>query len=228
VKRMILLIMAICGEPAFAAGMAEGPNDSPASAQCPTAPAPECPSARDTSLSSFWRDVHLAAGLGLTYRTRVTGKVVPASATWNDNRWEFFTGYFSDQKLGGLIYQGYPAHEGLAPPMWAFTMSRRLNFVDRRQFQSFVGFGAAYLNTSPCQNSATSNDHTPVLDYYEYVYHGCDKLNGSKLNYALQIGMRFYDRHRDHALEFAYRHFSNAGMTSGNRGEDLLTALLVF
>ena len=186
------------------------------------------PSTQLEGLSAFWKEVHLAAGLGLTYRTVVTGKLVPVSATWNDNRWEVFAAHFRDQTIGGLRYQGYPAHEGLAPPMWAATVSRRFNFVDHQKFQSFVGIGAAYLDTNPCPNSATANDHTPVLDYNEYVYHGCDKLNGSKLNYSLQLGMRFYDRDRSHALEFTYRHFSNAGMTSGNRGEDLLTAMLVF
>ena len=221
-KRILILVAILFSATAIAAELSDG-----AASQSGAESASTQSGALD-GLSAFWKDVHLAAGFGLTYRTQVTGKLVPVSATWNDNRWEFFAAHFRDQTISGLRYQGYPAHEGLAPPMWAATVSRRFNFVDRPKFQSFVGIGAAYLDTNPCPNSVTANDHTPVLDYYEYVYHGCDKLNGSKLNYSLQLGMRFYDSHRSHALEFAYRHFSNAGMTSGNRGEDLLTAMLVF
>ena len=69
---------------------------------------------------------------------------------------------------------------------------------------------------------------TPVLDAYERVYHGCNKLDGSRLNYALQLGVRAYMADRSQGLELVYRRISDAGMTNGNRGEDFVTALLVF
>jgi len=187
------------------------------------------PATADDSGTVRWYGIHPALGVGATHRSNQwTGKLVPASLTWDDDRYEFFMAYFRDQTISGLIYEGYPAHMGLAPPLWAFTLSRRFNFVDRPRFKSFLGLGVAYLDTDPCTNSAQQNDHTPVLDYYEPVYHGCDRLNGSRLNYALQLGLRVYNHDRTQGLEFGYRHISNAGMTSGNRGEDLLTALLAF
>ena len=194
----------------------------------PNAGVDPAPSTHTGTARDLLHDVHLGAGLGATWRTQITGKLAPVTATWDDNRWEMLLAYFGDQKITGILYQGNMAHEGLAPPMWAFAVSRRFNFVDRHRFQAFAGLGAAFLNTTPCGNSNAANNHTPVHDYAEYVYHGCDKLNGSKLNYSLQVGMRFYDRNRDHALDVALRHFSNAGMTYGNRGEDFVTAILVF
>lgn len=183
----------------------------------------------DESGGGGWHGIHPALGVGATHRSdQWTGKLVPASITWLDDRYEFFVAYFRDQTISGLVYQGYPAHIDLAPPLWAFTLSRRFNFVDRPRFKSFLGLGVAYLDTEPCANPAVQNDHTPVLDFYEPVYHGCDKLNGSRLNYALQLGLRIYNHTWSQGLEFNYRHISNAGMTSGNRGEDFLTALLVF
>lgn len=194
----------------------------PARADEPVATAP-------ADARSFWRDLHPGLGVGATFRSgKVTGKLVPASVTWHDDRYEFTVAYFRDQTISGIRYQGYPAHEGLAPPLWAFTLSRRFHFYDRPQFKAFLGLGAAYLDTHPCSNSAEQNDHTPVLDYYEPVYHGCDKLNGSRLNYALSLGIRLYNRDRSQGLDFTYRHLSNAGMTSGNRGEDFITGELVF
>jgi hypothetical protein len=178
---------------------------------------------------SIWQELHPGLGLGVTFRdSHITGKLVPASITWKDNRYEFFAAYFRDQRIDGFRYQGYPAHIGLAPPMWAFSVSRRFNFIDRARFKSFLGLGVAYLDTTPCVSPDEANNHTPRLDYNERVYHGCDTLNGSRFNYALQLGFRLYNHDRSQGLDFAYRHISNAGMTSGNRGEDFVNALLVF
>jgi hypothetical protein len=189
---------------------------------------PATPTA-DQPATTGLRDIHPALGLGATHRSNQwTGKLVPASVTWKDDRYEFFVAYFRDQRIGGLIDQGFPAHIGLAPPLWAFSLSRRFNVVDRRRFKSFFGLGVAYVDSHPCATPTESNDRTPRLDFYEPVYHGCDKLNGSRLNYALQLGIRAYNHDRSQGIEFAYRHISNAGMTSGNRGEDLLTGVLVF
>jgi hypothetical protein len=143
VKRILILMTIL-----FSAATCAGELTDGTVSQSGAEPAPSQRAPRD-GLSAFWKDVHLAAGLGLTYRTQVTGKLVPVSATWNDNRWEFFAAHFRDQTISGLRYQGYPAHEGLAPPMWAASVSRRFNFVDRPKFQSFVGIGAAYLDTTP-------------------------------------------------------------------------------
>ncbi len=194
--------------------------------------APSDTVAAPTGETSTWLErieaVHPALGLGVTVRGGITGKLAPGSLTWDDGRWELFLAYFRDQRRGGLTLNRYPAHIGLAPPMWALTASRRFQFIERPRFRAFAGIGIAYLDTHPCTSSAAQNDRTPVLDYYETVYRGCDKLNGSRLNYALQLGARLYSADHGMGLEFAYRHFSNAGLTFTNLGEDLVTAMLVF
>jgi len=187
------------------------------------------PAAPDASSGGLFGDLRPALGLGATVRTRdITGKLVPGSITWHDNRYEFFFAYFRDQELGGLKLQGYPAHIGLAPPLWAFSLSRRLQFIDRPRFKAFAGLGGAYLYTHPCATLDQANDRAPTLDYAEPVYHGCDKLNGSRLNFALQVGLRVYSADRSVGVDFAYRHISNGGLTSGNRGEDFITGQFVF
>jgi hypothetical protein len=180
-------------------------------------------------VATLLAELHPALGLGATLRTRtVTGKLVPVSIAWRDNRYEFFAAYFRDQEFSGLTYQGYPAHIGLAPPLRAYSLSRRFNVLDRRHLKLFAGVGAAYLDTRPCATLDEAHDRTPRLDYNERVYRGCDKLNGSRLNFALQLGIRVYNHDESAGFEFAYRHISNAGMTSGNEGEDFVTAMLVF
>lgn len=182
-----------------------------------------------TPAEGLFGDLRPALGLGATFRSsKVTGKLVPASLTWHDNRYELFVAYFRDQEIGGLMLNGYPAHIGLAPPLWAVSLSRRVQFVDKPRFKAFVGFGGAWLDTQPCQTLDQANDRTPHLDYYEPVYHGCDKLNGSRLNFALQLGARVYSTEGGVGIDLTYRHISNGGMTSGNRGEDFVTAQFVF
>jgi hypothetical protein len=209
-------------EAAVAPAPAEAPGPQSPPAAAPTA-APAAPA------KSVWSEVHPAAGVGITIRTnKITGKLVPASVTWKDDHYEFFVAYFRDQEVPDLTYQGFPAHIGLAPPMWAYALSRRFNFVDRQQLKAFAGVGVAYLDTHPCDTAAQANDMTPALDAYERVYHGCNKLDGSRLNYALQLGVRLYMADHSQGVELVYRHISDAGMTNGNRGEDFVTAALVF
>jgi hypothetical protein len=216
------MVTAAADEAATAPAPAQAPGPSSSPIASPAA-APAAPT------NSFWSDVHPAAGVGITFRSKqITGKLVPASVTWKDDRYEFFLAYFRDQETPGLTYQGYPAHVGLAPPLWAASLSRRFNFIDRPQLKAFAGVGVAYLDTDPCDTAAEANDLTPVLDANERVYHGCNKLDGSRLNYALQLGVRLYSRDHSQGVELVYRHISDAGMTNGNRGEDFLTAALVF
>ncbi|GEM_PF-5574376 len=174
-------------------------------------------------------DVRVAVGIGATFRSGdITGKLAPAAVTFAGDRYEVFLAWFRDQDRGGLRLNGYPAHIGLAPPLWALTASRRFLFVDRPRVQAFFGAGIAYLDTSPCGSVDAQNDRTPQYDYLEPVYHGCDKLNGSRLNYTLSLGTRIYGADRSFGLDLAYRHISNAGLTNGNRGEDFVTAQIVF
>ena len=200
---------------------------SAAPAPATPAPAPAAPPAAPAK--TIWSDLHPAAGIGITFRSKqVTGKLVPASITWKEDHYEFFVAYFRDQEIPDLTVQGFPAHVGLAPPMWAYALSRRFNFVDRPQLRAFAGVGVAYLDTHPCETAAEANDMTPAFDAYERVYHGCNKLNGSRLNYALQLGVRVYMADHSQGLELVYRHISDAGMTDTNRGVDFVTASLVF
>ncbi|MBS0395365.1 MAG: acyloxyacyl hydrolase [Proteobacteria bacterium] len=158
----------------------------------------------------------------------VAGKLVPASVTWRGDRYELFAGYFQDSVVNGYRLDGYPAHVGWAPIHKIVAVSRRFNVVDRPRLKAFAGVGAAYKATTLCHSIDAANDRTVTLDYVEPVYHGCDKLNGSHLNYLSQVGLRYYSADRSSGIELAFRHLSNAGLASPNVGENFVTLELLW
>ncbi|MBS0373490.1 MAG: acyloxyacyl hydrolase [Proteobacteria bacterium] len=174
-------------------------------------------------------EVHVGAGVGLQVRwPHVAGKLIPASVTWKEDRYEFFAGYFQDSQVGGYRIGGEPAHVAWAPQHRVFALSRRFNVVETAHWRAFVGIGVAYKDTRLCHSIDAANDRTVTLDYYEPVYHGCDKLNGSHLNYVPQAGVRYYNQQRSQGIELAFKHLSNAGLSSPNVGENFLALELIF
>jgi Lipid A 3-O-deacylase (PagL) len=60
------------------------------------------------------------------------------------------------------------------------------------------------------------------------LYNETDDINGSRLNFAEQLGWRFPRQENGGHMEFAIRHVSNAGLRKPNKGEDFLTMAYVF
>jgi hypothetical protein len=180
-------------------------------------------------LERTFGEVHVGAGVGLQLRwPHVAGKLVPASVTWKDDRYELFGGYFQDAQVNGYRLGGYPAHIGWAPQHRIFALSRRFNVVETSRWRAFLAIGVAYKDTRLCHSIDAANDRTVTLDYFEPVYHGCDKLNGSHLNYLPQFGVRYYNANRSQGIELAFKHVSNAGLASPNVGENFLALELIF
>jgi len=194
-----------------------------------SAGAGERPPAEPGWFARAFGEVHVGAGVGLQLRwPHVAGKLIPASVTWKDDRYELFGGYFQDAQVNGYRLDGYPAHIGWAPQHRIVALSRRFNLVDRERLRVFVGIGVAYKDTTLCHSIDAANDRTITLDYTEPVYHGCDKLNGSHLNYLPQLGVRYYNASRSQGIELAFKHLSNAGLASPNVGENFLALELIF
>ncbi len=178
---------------------------------------------------SFWSDLHPAAGVGITFRSKqITGKLVPASITWKDDHYEFFVAYFRDQEIPDLTFQGSRRTSAWRRPCGPPRSAGASTSSTARSSRPSPASASPTSTRTHATTAAQANDMTPALDAYERVYHGCNKLDGSRLNYALQLGVRVYMADHSQGLELVYRHISDAGMTNGNRGEDFVTALLVF
>jgi lipid A 3-O-deacylase len=150
---------------------------------------------------SDFLDGHLAVGGGMSvsYDGTSTSDLGLATWTWHDDHYELAAFRFvSDQTRLG---------EALAAPNWVFEVSRRwrLNWslIDRSGLQLLFGGGAAYKTET-------------------------DDLNGSRLNFAEQLGWRFPRQQNGGRVEFALRHISNAGLKKPNKGEDFVTLAYVF
>ena len=91
----------------------------------------------------------------------------------------------------------------LANPNWTFQISRRWTFIRRAEAKFFFGLGGAYKTET-------------------------DELNGSRLNFAEQLGVRFTRSAAGAGFELALRHMSNAGLKRPNKGQDFVTVIYVF
>jgi hypothetical protein len=147
----------------------------------------------------FYGHFALGTGMSVQYDGTSTTPLGLATWTWDNNHYELAAFRFlTSQRRIG---------ETLAQPNWAFELSRRwrLNWslIDRSGLQLFVGGGAAYKTET-------------------------DELNGSRLNFAEQLGWRFPRQENGGQVEFAIRHISNAGLKKPNKGQDFLTLAYVF
>jgi hypothetical protein len=142
-----------------------------------------------------------ALGAGTTYQYDGSSGSTLAFGSW--------TGRDDHYEVAAIRFMSAQTRRSttLAPPDWVAEVSRRWrlrwDMIDRSGLQLFVGAGAAY------------KDET-------------DRLNGSRLNFAEQLGWRFPVTPNGGRVEFVIRHISNAGLKKPNRGEDFLTFAYVF
>ena len=152
-----------------------------------------------TEPSDSYGHLALGSGMSVQYDGTSTTPLGVATWTWDNDRYELAAIRF----LRAQTRIG----ETLAGPNWTFELSRRwrLNWslIDRSGLQLFFGAGAAYKTET-------------------------DELNGSRLNFAEQLGWRFPRQENGGRVEFALRHISNAGLKKPNKGQDLVTLAYVF
>jgi hypothetical protein len=91
----------------------------------------------------------------------------------------------------------------LANPNWTFQFSGRWTFIRKPKAKFFFGLGSAYKTKM-------------------------DDLNGSHLNFAEQLGVRFPRSDVGPGFEIVVRHMSNAGLKKPNKGQDFITVIYVF
>ena len=146
----------------------------------------------------------LSLGIGDTYHFwgRTGGLVLPATLTWDQGRYE--VGVFrmaSDQKL---YEDTWGRSRVLAEPYWGISASRRWRLITRPTWWLFFGFRASYKTKE-------------------------DLLNGTHWNFASQLTLRLHHpTGKGSDMEFAIRHWSNAGIRSPNRGQDFFTVTIAF
>jgi hypothetical protein len=91
----------------------------------------------------------------------------------------------------------------LANPNWTFLISGRWTFIRKSGAKFFLGLGGAYKTET-------------------------DDLNGSRLNFTEQLGVRFTRSDVGPGFEIVVRHMSNAGLKKPNKGQDFITVIYVF
>jgi hypothetical protein len=162
------------------------------------------PAYGDVARTDICAGCELFLGIGYTYHMwgETGGFVLPATLTLDRGRYEVGVFRFtSDQTLYEDLWG---KSRVLAHPYWSVSTSRRWQLAARPEWRAFVGFGVSYKTEE-------------------------DQLNATHWNFAEQIGVRLH-----HVLgagsdmEFAFRHWSNAGLRCPNRGQDFMTVTIAF
>jgi Lipid A 3-O-deacylase (PagL) len=146
----------------------------------------------------------LLLGIGYTYHFwgETGGFVLPATLSLDQGRYE--VGVFrmtSDQTLYETLWG---KSRVLARPYWGASASRRWQLAARPSWRLFFGFGASYKTEE-------------------------DVLNATHWNFAEQLCVRLHHVLGEGSdMEFAIRHWSNAGLRTPNRGQDFMTVTIAF
>jgi hypothetical protein len=159
--------------------------------------------AQTSGESTHFIDGEFAVGGGTTYQYDGTSTSAIGAITW--------TWYGDRLELGAIRFADSQIHHArrrdttvYAYPNWAFPISRRWAIVRKPNGEMFIGIGGAYKTET-------------------------DEMNGSRLNFTEQLGWRFRPLLIGAArVEIALRHMSNAGLKKPNRGQDFITAAIVF
>ena len=140
--------------------------------------------------------------LGVWGHGQMGGLVLPATLTWDQGRYEVGIFRFTtDQRLYEDIWR---KTRMLAEPYWGISASRRWALVTRPTWRLFFGFGASYKTQE-------------------------DLLNSTHWNFASQLAVRLHHPAGKGAdMEFAIRHWSNAGIRTPNRGQDFFVVTIAF
>jgi lipid A 3-O-deacylase PagL len=149
--------------------------------------------------------VTLTAGFGDTFRfwQNLESSVIPLTVTWDCDRYEIGVFRFGDQ------YQRINGIRTLVVAQdFAASLSRRWVMHRWGSTGIFFGFG---LSVRTRAGIAEDNP-----------------FNGSHLNFAEQLGLRWMRLGHRHGVEVSLRHFSNLGIVAPNVGQNFLDVAIVF
>ena len=156
------------------------------------------------AVAQICSDCELFLGIGNTYHFwgETGGLVIPATLTFDHDRYEL--GLFRMTSRQTLYEPIWGKTRVLAEPYWGISASRRWRLVTRPTWSLFFGFGASYKTEE-------------------------DLLNATHWNFAEQLAVRLHHPSgRGPDMEFAIRHWSNAGIRCPNRGQDFFTVSVAF
>ena len=157
------------------------------------------PALSDAAVPPVCNDCELFLGIGNTYHFwgDTGGLVIPATLIFDQDRYE--VGLFRMTSRQTLYEQMWGTTRVLAEPYWGISASRRWRLAARPTWRLFFGFGVSYKTEE-------------------------DLLNATHWNFAEQLVLRLHHPSgRGPDMEFALRHWSNAGIRCPNRGQDFFT-----
>jgi len=163
--------------------------------------APATSSAEGLLASCEHCDLLIGAGTTFSNLAWTDGLVLAGTLELDDSRWEL--GVFRFATAQSIPISGVPSNYRAANPYWGFTAMRRLRVLDRRLVKLYLGFGANYRTE---------------LDY----------LESTNWNFAYLLAARFDLGKNGSVVELGVRHWSDAWIRPGNRGQNLLTLSFAF
>jgi len=163
--------------------------------------APATSSAEGLLASCEHCDLLIGGGTTFSNVAWTDGLVLAGTLELDDSRWEL--GAFRFATAQRIPISGVPADYHAANPYWGFTAMRRWQVLDRRQGKLYLGFGANYRTE---------------IDY----------LEATSWNFAYLVAARFDLGRHGSVVELGVRHWSDAWIRPGNRGQNLLTLSFAF
>jgi len=153
---------------------------------------------RLANAQSLCESCEVQVGLGGTYHFWGTtgGVVLPLILNWDDSRYELGAFRVTTQQV---LHDGScPSGRVMADPYWGMSLSRRWRFYERGPVRLFFGLGFAAKTES-------------------------DQLSSTRLDFAEQLGVRFWLPGNRIVAELTMRHWSNGGIRLPNHGQDFAT-----
>jgi hypothetical protein len=150
----------------------------------------------------FCESCEIQLGIGGTYHSwhNTGGVVLPLTLSWNRNRYEFGLFRFaSNQVATDAESQGHH----LAAPYWGASVSRRWEILKVGPVRTYFGFGLSYKTSE-------------------------DVLSATNWNFAEQLAFRVDPESVPAIFELSFRHWSNGGVESPNRGQDFAMLMVRF
>ena len=146
-------------------------------------------------------DLLIGAGTTFNHLAWTNGLVFAGTLELDDSRWEL--GAFRFATAQSTPISGVPSDYHAANPYWGFTAMRRWQVLHRARGKLYLAFGANYRTE---------------IDY----------LEATNWNFAYLVAARFDVGKHGRAVELGIRHWSDAWIRPGNRGQNLLTLSFVF
>jgi hypothetical protein len=140
-------------------------------------------------------EVQLGIGATFHFWGYNNSPVLPVLFHFDEDRWELAV--FRFVKHQEYFSDTFNYNIEWTRPYWGVAVSRRVELLKHERWRLFLGLGAGYRSEE-------------------------DRQISSLWNFAEQGGLRLTPR-KNYAIEFAWRHFSNAGLKKPNHGQDFAT-----